>query len=131
MVRAIGQFAQVHAEWLLPAEKLYDVAIGSYAPYHALCGVTTKTAGLKGGTGKYGEYMLELGILFLLGNVSYGMVDLETSPITRTHLTIPEETPITVPARSGLILGLGLPLPEGAGELISVYRSLNQTGGER
>ena len=81
VVRDIGRFTQAHGEQLLPAEKLYDIAIGSYAPYHALCGVTTKTAGLKNEISKCGEYTLQLGTLFLLGSVSYGIADLETSSV--------------------------------------------------
>ena len=53
-----------------------------------------------------------------------------TDPVSKTHITIREEAPVTVPARSGVILGLRLPLPDGAGELVSVYRPLNQTGVE-
>lgn len=81
VVREIGRFAQTHGEQLLLAEKVYDVAIGSYAPYHALQAVPTKAAGLKNDISRCGEYTLQLGTLFLLGNVNYGIADIETSSV--------------------------------------------------
>lgn len=41
-----------------------------------------------------------------------------TDPRTNTHVKISERTPVTIPGRSGLILGLNLPLPDGTGELL-------------